>query len=200
MLNLPKSTETNKQLPKTAIFDKFAVKPARRESFDADISKIYIANTLSPNTLPSIAPGDSVKKISVMHIHLKRADYDKENIAFLAKSIHQKMLFALQYEDKIRLDVFRNRLVESGWYHIDEAALTLKGTTLDAIWDNIASIVGNFEVDEGNTVEQQVAKNDAKDKLNKKIAQLEAKTRTEKQPRRKLELFEELKKLKTELD
>ena len=40
MLGLPKTTEIAKQLPKKAIYSKFELKPALRDHFDADISRI----------------------------------------------------------------------------------------------------------------------------------------------------------------
>ncbi len=50
MLNLPKSTEVNRQLPKKVFYDKFSLSPQARQSFDADISKLVIVNELSPST------------------------------------------------------------------------------------------------------------------------------------------------------
>ena len=53
---------------------------------------------------------------------------------------------------------------------------------------------------EGVTIEEQISIDGEKQKVIKQIETLEKKARLEKQPRRKLELFEELKRLKGELE
>ena len=42
MYGLPHTTEIRKQLPKKAIYAKFELKPAQRDGFDADVSRIDI--------------------------------------------------------------------------------------------------------------------------------------------------------------
>ena len=84
MLGLPKSTEIKpKQLPQKATFEKFALKPAQRDHFDADISKMVIVNAISQNTLPALQKGDTVDTIYVIEVVLKRPNYDEKNIQML---------------------------------------------------------------------------------------------------------------------
>ena len=84
----------------------------------------------------------------------------------------------------------------SSWTPEDAVELTLLGTTTDTVWDNLVKTIGGIEVQEGNTLAQQIAIDDEREKLRKQILALEVKARQEKQPRRKLEMFEELQKLK----
>ena len=56
--------------------------------------------------------------------------------------------------------------------------------------------IGGIEVKEGNTLVEQIVIDEEREKLRKQIDALEAKSRQEKQPRRKLEMFEELQELK----
>lgn len=44
MLGLPKATELNKKLPKTAVYAKFQMNTAEKAKIDADISRITIVN------------------------------------------------------------------------------------------------------------------------------------------------------------
>ena len=44
MLGLSRRTEVNKRINKTTIYDKFQLDPKQKESFDADVSFIYVAN------------------------------------------------------------------------------------------------------------------------------------------------------------
>lgn len=196
MLGLPKSTEIARQLPKKAIFQKFELKPAQRERFDADISKMTIVNAISQDTLPALQRGETIQTIYVIEVALKKPVYDEKNIQMLCKLIPQKILFALHYEDEIQLAIYHTKLISSSWTPEEAVELTLLGTTTDAVWDNLVKTIGGIEVQEGNTLAEQIAIDDERAKLLRQIEQLEEKSRLERQPRRKLAMFEELQKLK----
>lgn len=199
MLGLPKSTEISpKQLPKKTIFQKFELNPAQRDHFDADFSKMVIMNVISQNTLPALQKGETVDTIYVIDVALKRQNYDPKNIQMLSKLIPQKMLFALHFEDEIQLAIFHTKLICGSWAPADSYELTLSGTTTDLVWDNLVQTIGGIEVAEGNTLAEQIAINDAREKLRLQILALEVKARQEKQPRKKLEMFNELQILKAQ--
>lgn len=200
MLGLPKSTEIKpKQLPKKAIFEKFALKPAQRDHFDADISKMVIVNAISQNTLPALQKGETVDTIYVIEVVLKRPNFDEKNIQILSKLIHQKILFALHFEDEVQMAIYHTKLISSSWTKEDAIELQLVGTTTDIVWDNLVKTIGGIEVAQGNTLAEQIAINDAREKLRLQILALEVKARQEKQPRKKLEMFNELQILKAQL-
>ena len=199
MLGLPKSTEIKpKQLPKKAIFEKFALKPAQRDHFDADISKMVILNVISQNTLPALQKGDTVDTIYVIEVVLKRPNFDEKNIQMLSKLIHQKILFALHFEDEVQMAIYHTKLISGSWAKADAIELQLQGTTTDTVWDNLVKTIGGIEVADGNTLAEQIAINDAREKLRLQILALEVKARQEKQPRKKLEMFNELQILKAQ--
>lgn len=200
MLGLPKATETNKPLPKTLVYKQFSLTALQRDRFDTDISRMAIVNVVSPDVVPALAAGESVKSFYVLTVLLKRKDYDAKNIAMLAKLIPQHLLFALQYEDKIQLAIFQEKLFVSTWHNTTNLpALPLNGLNLDRIWDNIVTTVGCFSIQGGNTLKEQIKQDEKRTKLLKRIEMLEKRCRQEKQPRRKVELFEELKQLKNSL-
>lgn len=200
MLGLPKATETNRQLPKTLVYKQFGLTAQQRDRFDADISRMAIVNVVSPDTVPALAVGESVKSFYVLAVLLKRKDYDAKNIALLAKLIPQHLLFALQYEDKIQLAIFQEKLFVSPWHNTSNLpVLSLNGLNLDRVWDNIVTIVGSFSIQGENTLKEQIKQDEKRTKLLKRIEMLEKRCRREKQPRRKVELFEELKQLKNSL-
>lgn len=200
MLGLPKSTEISpKQLPKKTIFQKFELNPAQRDHFDADFSKMVIMNVISQNTLPALQKGETVDTIYVIDVALKRQNYDPKNIQMLSKLIPQKMLFALHFEDEIQLAIFHTKLICGSWAPSDSYELTLSGTTTDLVWDNLVQTIGGIEIEEGHTLVEQIAIDGDRERLRKQILSLEIKARLEKQPRRKLEMFEEVEKMKAQL-
>ena len=196
MFGLPKTTEIAKQLPKKAIFSKFELKPAQRDHFDADISRIDIVNMVSPNTVPGLQEGERVKEFYVLLVSLKQEEYDEKNIILLTKLIKQHMVFALAYQDRVRLAVVHEKLFATDWEPLANALLPLMGYDMDKVWENLVMAIGNFEVMEGVTIEEQISIDGEKQKIIKQIETLEKKVRAEKQPRRKYELFLQLSKLK----
>ena len=196
MYGLPHTTEIRKQLPKKAIYAKFDLKPAQREGFDADVSRIDIVAVVSPTTVPAIAAGEDIKEFYVLAVQLKRKDYDEKNIAMLSKLIPQNILFALQYEDQTQLAVYHTKLIRSDWKPTDETSISLTGLNLDTVWENIIKAVGEIQVQEGKTLTEQIQDDEQRAKTLKSIADLEKKMAKETQPRKKRELFEQIKKLK----
>ncbi len=196
MLGLPKSTEIAQQLPKKALFQKFELKSAQRDHFDADISKLTLVNAISQNKLPALQKGETIETIYVVDVALKRPNYDPKNIQMLSKLIPQKMLFALHYEDEIQLAIYHTKLICGSWVPADAYELELVGTTTDLVWENLVKTIGGIEIEEGNTLVEQIITDEEREKLRKQIDALEVKSRQEKQPRRKLEMFEELQELK----
>ena len=199
MYALPHTTEIKKQLPKKAIYAKFELKPTQRDGFDADVSRIDIVAVVSPTTVPAIAAGENIKEFYVLAVQLKNKDYDEKNIAMLSKLIPQNILFALQYEDEIQLAVYHTKLIRSNWKSTADTEIRLFGLNLDTIWENVIKDIGEIQVQDGKTLAEQIADDERLAKLKKQIDELEQKCRTEKQPRKRLELYEKLTKLKKQL-
>ena len=200
MYGLPQSTEIKKQLPKKAIFAKFELKPSQRESFDADIARIDIVAVVSPTTVPAVAEGENIKEFYVLAVQLKHKDYDSKNIAMLSRLIPQKMIMAPHFQEEVQFAINHTNLITSDWKSDtpDLSFLTLHGLNLDTVWDNIVISIGDIQVEDGKTVAEQITADDQKAKLLAQIANLECKMAIEKQPRRKREYFEQIKKLKNQ--
>ena len=200
MFGLPKTTEINKPLPKKAVFDKFKPKPDDRRLFDEQISRMAIAVEISPQTI-SVAPNADVSAIYVILVTLKTPECDKKNIALLSKLIDQRMVFALQYEDTVRLAIYRSeRVLTSDSKPVAEWKLNLSGLDLGAIWENIIAQIAGINLAGGKDLDETLAANERRDKLTKQIVALEKIALNERQPRRKWEYTREIKKLKQELE
>lgn len=196
MYGLPISTERKRQLPKKAIYAKFDLTTAQREGFDADVARIDIVAVVSSATIPALSEGVEVKEFYVLDVQMKRRKYDAKNILLLTRLIAQNMVFALRHEDQVQFAIFHTRLFTTTWHPVEQATLPLSGLNLDAVWENIVKVIGHIEVTDGQTLTEQIADNDQRAKLLAQIATLERKMANEKQPRRKREYFEQIKKLK----
>ena len=199
MYGLPQRTEINKPLHKTKVFEKFDLTASQRDSFDADISRMFITHVVAESTIPTIKAGKEIADFYVIEVSLKRREYALKNIELLAKFIPRKILFVLHFEEKAQFAIHHTKLICSEWQQRNTLNVPLTGLDLDAVWENIVTTIGSITVQEGNTLTEQIVIDDERAKLMKQIELLEKKARTEKQPRKKLELFEKLKELKKKL-
>ena len=194
MLGLPKSTEMHKQLPKKAIYDKFHMDTAAKNKLDADISKITIVHEISPQTI-HIPEGDKVKCIFVLLVSLKQDNFDERNIALLSRLIPQNILLVLEYGGKDKLAVYYKKLMQTEWKVLDEQKFELTGLDLDAVWQNIITSIGGIRIEAGRTLDEQLEMNEKRQKLKREILKYEKLIRKERQPKKKYEYVQKLKKL-----
>lgn len=202
MLGLPQSTEVKRPLPKAQIYKRFGWKPSQRESFDADVSRLDFVNWISPRTLPAIAEGNEIKEIFVIEVLLKSRDFDQKSIVLLAKSIPQRVIYLLRFEDEAMLAVYHTKLFTTDWQLLtsNSSLLTISGLTLDTVWENIVREIGNLSLLTPDSsllsLTEQIHADEQHAKIERQIAALERQMNATKQPRRKRELFEQLKKIK----
>lgn len=196
MFQLPSATLINKPLYKKAVFEKFNLKTAERDRFDADISKMALVARVSTATVPALKEGTEIKGFYVLQVILKQKDYDAKNILMLNKLIPQDMVFALQYESETQFCIFHTRLQQADWQSTDTATIPLQGLTLDDVWNNIVATIGDLDTAAEESIEEQIVNREQREKLLRQIEILERQCRTEKQTHRKYELFQQIEELK----
>jgi hypothetical protein len=195
MLGLPQNTILNKQLSKKAIYANFDIRKSQRECFDEDISRIMITNEISSATV-NIAEGGIIKSIFVLLIELKHSSYHEKNIVMISKLIPQNILFVLQYGDNARLAIYHKSLIQSDWNTFQDLSIELKGLSLEAVWNNLVIQVGDIHIEQGNTLDEQIEIDERQRNIQEQIDALERKVRAEKQPSKKFELVQEIKRIK----
>ena len=200
MFQLPPATAINKPLYKKAVFEKFNLKAAERDRFDADISRMVLVARVSSATVPALTKGKEIEGFYVLQVALKRKDYDTKNILMLQKLIPQKMVFAMQHEEQTQFCIYHTRLQQSEWRPTNEATIPLQGLTLDDVWNNIVATIGGLDVQAEESIEEQIIHREQREKLLRQIESLEKQCRTEKQTRRKYELHQKIVKLKEQLE
>ncbi len=198
MLGLPKSTEMSKQLPKKAVYAKFHLNTATKEKIDADISKIMIVNEMTPDKI-HVPTGEQVSGIFVLHVILKRGEFDAKTIETLSKLIPQNILFVLEYEGKSKLAIYHINLLQTDWEPTDQCHVELRGLSFDKIWENLICDVGGLSLKAGNTLDEQILAEVQKQKLVKEIARLEKQARTERQPKKKFKMVQRMRMYRKEL-
>ena len=200
MYGLPQRTEINKPLHKTKVFEKFDLTASQRDSFDADISRMFITHVVAESTIPTIKAGNEITDFYIIEVSLKRHEYAPKNIELLAKFIPRKILFVLHFEEKAQFAIHHTKLICSEWQQRDTLNVPLAGLDLDAVWENIVATIGLITVQEGNTLTEQIKSDEQKTKLQKQIQLLQQKLKKEKQYNKQIEINAEIKRLKKQLN
>ena len=186
MLGLPASTEIRKVITKKKVYERFGseMSAERRKSFDADIARITLVNEVSPISV-NIPEGENVKSFFVILIALRKKDYDKQNIAFIAK------MFGLA--------IWQTRLIQQDCTTPENLCVEIVGLDLDKVWENIVAETAGVEVVQGQSLDQQLALQQKRQKLEKEIAKMEKLAWAEKQPKRKMELVQRIQTLRSSI-
>lgn len=205
-LNLPESTIINKSLPKNAIYQKFAMSSSEQIYFDKDISRVYIASLISPETF-NLKTGKNIQQFYILQVQLKTKDYTEKNIIKLTKLIPQNMIFALEHENLLQLAVVyktdsSTKFIHTDWKDFKTAELILTGLDLDSVYENCIRQIASepFQHETQQTLQESLEKTEHKKNLQKKICALQNKIRKEKQFNIQVELKGQLRKLEAELN
>lgn len=195
MLGLPKSTEMSKQLPKKAVYAKFQMNTTAKEKIDADISRITIVNEITPAKI-NIPAGEEVGSFFVLLVALKKKDFDEKTVATLSKLIPQNILFVLEFEGQSKLAIYHTKLMQTDWKPTESCIIELRGLNLDKVWENIIRSLELGVWNEELSLDENLTLHTEQEKLKKQIEKLEKQARAEKQPKKKFELVQRIKKMR----
>jgi hypothetical protein len=215
MLGLPKSTEFNKRIPKQKFYENLDVSPALKKVFVEQVKIIYWKNKIATTTM-NLAPGTDVTEIEVFEVKLNAQTLDESMLRQMDKEIPYHILFLLEYEGKYQAwigykeatvsgnNVFKvNKYYHTDWMDEEKLPLKLEGLNIDAVYENLVrQIAGDKLKSEsvGESLKESVVRDEQRRQLQKQIGVLQAKIRKEKQLNKQMQMNNELKKLKKELE
>lgn len=214
MFGLPKSTEFNKRIPKQKFYDNLVVTPSLKNAIKEQIRVIYWKNKIAPSTM-NVAAGKDVTEIEVFEIQTSSASLDESVLRQIDKEIPYHIIFVLHYEEKYQIwigykeatvagaNAFKvNNYYHTEWMSEDDISIKVDGLGIDAIYENfIRQIAGEtLTHNAGESLHESVVRAEQKEALQKQIDNLRKKIRKEKQLNRQMEMNDELKKLKKEME
>lgn len=215
MLNLPKTTEFNRRIPKQKFYENMDISPALKRIFVEQVKIIYWRNKIAATTT-NLAAETDVTELEVFEVRLSSPVLDDSLLRQIDKEIPYHILFLLEYQGKYQAWIGYKEAAASGnkafkvngYYHTewlaeDELPLKLEGLNVDAVYENfVRQIAGDKLKTEavGESLKESVARDEQKQALQKQIATLQAKIRKEKQLNKQVQMNTELKKLKKELE
>lgn len=209
MLGLPTTTEYNKRIPKQKFYENLSVTPALKRVFVEQIQNVIWANKIAPATI-SVSEGKEVAEIEVFRICLNSGTLNESALRQMDKQIPYHILFVLEYNEKYQVwigykevssgdNAFKvNNYYHTEWLAEQDLQIKIDGLDMDSIYANLVRQIGGIEKSD-ETLGEQIADKEYRERLEKEIAKLEKQARAEKQPKKKFELFKQLNKLKEEI-
>lgn len=210
MLGLPSTTEYNKRIPKQKFYENLSVTPALKRIFVEQIQSVIWANKIAPATI-NITAGKEVTEIEVFRIMLNSDTLDESALRQMDKQIPYHILFVLEYNEKYQIwigykeqstgdNAFKvNKYYHTEWLDEQSAQVKLDGFDMDSIYENLVRQIGGIESSTDNSLGEQIADKERREKLEKEIAKLEKLARAERQPKKKFDLVQRIKILMEEL-
>ena len=203
MLDFPAKTLFGKVIPKAKFYEKLAVSSVVKRAFVNDIAQIVWRNKFSPETL-NVQPGNRVGELEVIEIELKRGELNEAVLKAIDRGIPYQLLFLLKRGEEFQACMGYKENESSAvkeyyrteWLTPDELPLQISGLTLDEVCDNfIRQIHGDLPTENPGDLKTDLADAREREKLQKRIAQLENKLLHEKQFKKQMEIRAEIKRL-----
>lgn len=217
VIELPKSTEFNKKIkiPKQKFYENLEISPALKKIFIKQVDKILWSYKIASSTT-NLADGNLVKEIEVFEVFLKSPNLDGELLRHIDRVVPYHIVFILEYQGRYKACISYKEATLSGnmafkvnsyyytdWLDKQNLPLKLEGLSLDAAYENfVRQIAGETlqKMVSDESLKDSVARSEQKELLQKQILALESKIRKEKQLNKQIQINNELKKLKRDLE
>ena len=215
MLGLPKTTEFNKRIPKQKFYENMDISPTLKKIFVEQVKIIYWKNKIAASTT-NLAAGSEVTELEVFEIRLNSPVLDDGLLRQIDREIPYHILFLLEYEGKYQAWIGYKEAAAPGnkafkvngyyyteWFVDDELPLKMEGLNIDAVYENfVRQIAGDkLSIEKtGESLKESVEREEQRQTVQKQIEALKAKIKKEKQLNKQMEMNNELKKLKRELE
>lgn len=215
MIGLPKTTEFNKRIPKQKFYENMNISPALKKVFVEQVKIIYWRNKIAASTT-NLAAGSDVTELEVFEVRLNSPVLDDRLLRQIDREIPYYILYMLEYQGKYQAWIGYKEVATSGnkafkvngYYHTewlteDELPLKLEGLSVDAVYENFVRQIAGDKLKSdtfGESLKESIARDEQKQALQKKIDTLKAKIRKEKQLNKQMQMNNEIKKIKKELE
>lgn len=204
MLEFPQTTEFGRKVPKQKFYDNANIPASIRRMFVVEIESIIWRNKFSSSTL-NVEQGCDVTEIELLQITLRQKSLSKPLLKTIANTIPYHLIFLLEYQEEYQLRVSysppKGNLVwySTQWKPYDALSLQIKGLNFDDIYENFVRQIAGEKLAKGESLQADVERENARIALQKRIASLTKKLRSEKQFNRQVEINRVIRSAKAEL-
>jgi hypothetical protein len=207
----PAAAQFGRQVPKTKFYEHGTVSAALREKFVNEVQRITWAYKLAESTI-NLTGDPQVPEIQVFEIDAKSDDVSEPVIAAIDKAVQTPIIFEVTSSDgRTRMTATHKQVASAtpkiGAYytthwHAESAARQPLPTaiTLPALYTALVQSLTPVSARPGEELAEAAARLDTVRKLERDIASLQRKLRTEPQLNRKVDLRRTLKRKQSELE
>lgn len=196
MIKLPKSCFVNKFIPKNIFYKKVTMASSVKKEFVNLIDKITWLYKVAPNTL-GVNKTDDIEELEIFEIILKQKQIPKNVIKVITKSIPYPILFIIKYQNDFCYSIKVEKNYYSNW--TENINFDFNYNNLNTIYENIVKKIIK-ENNNTHTFKEMIVINEKKQELEKQIIILQRRILQEKQFNRKVELNQQLRKLKQKME
>lgn len=196
MINLPSNCEVNKFIPKKTFYEKVNISSTAKQDFIDKLEKIYWKYKLSEDTI-NVTKTEDVEEIEIFELVLKEKCDVKSLIKVITKEIPYVILFIIKYNNEFQYAIKVNdNILITSWN--EEKDFKFIGLNLKEVYNDIVRKI----IDDASTenIIKILETNKQIQELEKKINMLKNKISKEVQFKKKVELNQELRNLKHELE
>lgn len=211
-MKLPDSTYFNRKLPKQRFYENLTVPVATKKAFVEQIKAIYWENKISADTI-NLAAENIVTEIEIFRVILNQDTIEESVLKLLDKGIPYQLIFILEYNGKCKLCAAYKEISSTGECHIaseyyytgweteENIKFEITGLSIESVYNGfIRQIAGDRISANSSNIKCDIQISKQKDKLEKEIERTERMAWKEKQPKKKFELADKVKKLKRQLE
>jgi hypothetical protein len=210
----PSAAKFGRSVPKTKFYEHSAVSAALREKFVAEVQRITWAYKLSEATI-NLPGGLDVIEIQVFEVESKGVDVSELVLATIDKAVRTPIIFEIAAGEgadrRIRMTAAHKQIglgtpklgvyYTTGWQPEETQRQPLPtAITLPSLYTALLGPLTPVSTRPGEEVSDIAARLAAVHKLEREVASLERKLRTEPQLNRKVELRRTLRTKQTELE
>lgn len=204
MLNLPEKTEVNKRIPKQKFYENLGVTAGLKRVFVEQIRAVAWAHKLAPATC-NLRPGQRVAEIELFVVQLAADALDESALRQMDKGIPYHIVFLLEHDGLYQAWTAYKEVTPTGavsvgpYYHTpwlaeQDLPMHLDGFSLDDAYDSLVrQIAGDAITGKADSLKEAIAQTQQQEKLQKEIARLEKLAAKEKQPKKRFELYQQIK-------
>lgn len=197
MINLPKTCEVNKILPKKVFYEKANISSSIKEEFVDKVEKIYWKYKISESNI-NVSKTDKIEEIQVFEITLKEKNEIKNVIRVITKAIPYPILFKLMYkEEYIYVIKFEEDILYSTWN--EDIDFQIKGFDLAEVYNNMVRQITKLD-DNKKELQEDINRLKQIQDLEKQITITENKMHKEKQFNIKVEYNKQIMELRNKLE
>lgn len=201
----PSTTVVHKKISKKTLYEQAEINSATKNLFSEQIDSVFWEYKISKETA-NVETGQKIKEIVVIKIILSAPQIDTSILKIINKAIPYPILFLLNYQDTVKAGIFyvssidnSVRYYDTEWKSENELDISICGINMDTVYENFVLQIVGISKDFSMSLDEQLCKREQKQKLEKEIARLERQARNEKQPKKKFDIVQQIKKMRKEL-